>query len=167
MSSKTRGAVACAAPLALVAGLLAACGPDDGPVQIDSPSLSAGVQSTCRAFLDDVPRTLADEQSRPVSPDGALGAAWGDPAITLTCGVSVPDDFDKFAFCQETNGVGWFIPDTQLEDESSDVTFTALGYRPIVQVHLPSTYRPDGAAAVPAQLAAAVKANLKLVRPCL
>ena len=149
----------------LLAGTLSACG-DDGPVAIDSPQLADGPLRVCRAFLADLPDTLNDEARRPVSPEGALGAAWGDPAITLTCGVSVPDDFDQFAFCQETNGVGWFIPDADIDDESADVTFTALGYRPIVQVHLPADYRPDGAASVPAELAEVVTANLELVRRC-
>ncbi|MCW2795087.1 DUF3515 domain-containing protein, partial [Nocardioides sp.] len=144
-----------------------ACGKDDGPVRIESPHVSGQVAHTCRGLLDDLPDTLADEVARPVSPGGALGAAWGDPAITLTCGVSIPDDYDQYAFCEETNGVGWFIPDAQLDDESSDVTFTTVGYRPIIEVRLPATYRPDGAAAVPAQLADAVKANLRLVKRCL
>jgi hypothetical protein len=150
----------------LLAGAITACGDDDGPVTIESPRLTGEPLRVCRAFLADLPDTLNDEARRPVSPEGALGAAWGDPAITLTCGVSVPDDFDQFAFCQETNGVGWFIPDAALDDESADVTFTALGYRPIVQVHLPADYRPDGAATVPAELAEAVTANLELVRRC-
>jgi hypothetical protein len=135
-------------------------------VPIDSPQVPSTSLSACRALLDDLPDTLAGERSRPVTPSDALGAAWGDPAITLTCGVTVPDDFDQFAFCQETNGVGWYIPDAALEDESLDVTFTTVGYRPIVQVHLPSDYRPDGAAAVTAELADAVKAHLELVKPC-
>ncbi len=83
-----------------------------------------------------------------------------------TCGVSLPADFDKFATCEEADGVGWFVPQDQSEDQSSDVTFTAAGYRPIVEVRLPASYRPEGAAAVIAELAGPVKDTLRLVNRC-
>ena len=46
----------------------------------------------------------------------------------------------------ETAGVGWYVPDDVLlsGDQSRDVTMTAVGYRPRVQVLLPGEYRPDG-----------------------
>jgi hypothetical protein len=156
-----RGAVACTA---LLAGLLAGCGGGNGPVAIDSPSVSAAQRATCRALLDDLPTELAGQPSRPVTPSDALGAAWGDPAITLTCGVGVPEDYDQFAYCQQTDGVGWYIPDAALQDDSSDVTFTTVGYRPRIQVHLPSSYRPDTGFLV--ELAPVVKEHLERVSRC-
>jgi hypothetical protein len=133
-------------------------------VPIDSPTVAAATRATCEAFLDDVPATLAGETRREVAPADALGAAWGDPAITVTCGVGLPEEYDEFAYCQETDGVGWFIPDSALRDDARDVTFTTVGYRPMVQVHLPASYRPD--TGVTAELSAAVKANLKRVARC-
>jgi hypothetical protein len=141
-------------------------GCSDGAVEIRSPDVSRADRAACTRFLDALPETLADRQRREVSPSGALGAAWGDPAITLTCGVGVPDTFDRFASCEVANGVGWFVPPGQIDDRSGDVALTAVGYRPRVQVVVPSEYRPAGPAAVIAQLAEPVKRGLELVKPC-
>ena len=166
MSLRTRGAVVSAlSACLLLVPVLASCS-DTGPVSVDSPSVSDADRTACEAFLDDLPGTLAGQERRDVTPAHALGAAWGDPAITLTCGVSLPADFDRFATCEEANGVGWFVPVDQSSDQSSDVTLTAAGYRPIVRVELPASYRPEGAASVIAQLARPVKDDLELVDRC-
>ncbi len=168
-STRTRGVVVRRAPgpLAGIAGLalLASCSAG-GPVAITEPDVSAADRAACTRFLAEVPDTLARQEKRSVTPSDALGAAWGDPAITVTCGVSVPDSFDEFSPCEEANGVGWYVPLEESADQSSDLTFTAVGYRPIVEVVLPATYRPEGAAAVIAQLAAPVDEQLTLVKPC-
>ncbi|MGZ4446210.1 MAG: DUF3515 domain-containing protein [Nocardioides sp.] len=161
MSLRTRGAVACA-----LTTLIAGCSSGDGRVEIDSPSLSAADATACRHLLAALPRDLAGQRTRAVSPDDALGAAWGDPAITLTCGVGVPTGFDRFSSCEVGNGVGWFVPTAQIDDQSLDVTLTAVGFRPRVQVVVPAGYRPSGPAAVLAQLAGPVKRSLRLVQRC-
>jgi hypothetical protein len=158
-SSWTRGAVASAV-------LLLAGGCADGPVTIDSPRLTAEDSTTCEGFVADLPDELAGEARRLVSPAAAPGAAWGDPAIVLRCGVALPEDFDRFASCVEADGVGWFVPPRAEEDPDADVTLTAAGYRPVVSVEVPGDYRPEGVAAVMAELAPAVAAGLELVRPC-
>ncbi|HEU4811548.1 MAG TPA: DUF3515 domain-containing protein [Nocardioides sp.] len=166
MSLRTRGAVVSAlSGCLLLAPALASCS-DTGPVAVDTPSVSDADRATCAAFLDDLPHTLAGQERRDVTPSDALGAAWGDPAITLTCGVSLPADFDRFATCEEADGVGWFVPVAESSDQSSDVTLTAAGYRPIVRVQLPASYRPEGAATVISQLAQPVKDGLELVDRC-
>jgi hypothetical protein len=101
-----------------------------------------------------------------VNPAAALGRAWGDPAIVVRCGVDVPDDFGETARCEVANGVGWFVPDEQVDDQDSDLVFTAAGYRPVVSVDVPHDYRPEGSAAVIAHLAAAVQEHLELVDDC-
>lgn len=158
--------------------LLAACsGADDstddgtGPVAIDAPRLDAQEQATCARLVAALPRTLDREARRPVSPSGAPGAAWGAPAITLTCGTEVPPEFNKFSACQSADGVGWFVPPDQIDDgtddiPATDVTLTAVGYRPVVTVQVPASYRPEGPAAIIAQLARPVRTTLELVKPC-
>ena len=166
MSLRTRGAVVSAlSGCLLLVPALASCS-DTGPVPVDSPSVGEADRATCEAFLDDLPGTLAGQERRDVTPTDALGSAWGDPAITLTCGASLPADFDRFATCVEADGVGWFVPVAESSDQSSDVTLTAAGYRPIVRVELPATYRPEGAASVLSQLAQPVKDRLELVDRC-
>jgi hypothetical protein len=154
-----------------VLGSTALTGCSSGPaggsaVEVDAPSLPASAVATCRALVADLPHRLARQAARPVTPRDAPAAAWGDPAITLGCGADVPREFNRFSSCVQANGVGWFVPEAQQQDQSADVTWTAVGYRPVVSVHVPAGYRPEGAAAVIAELAPAVKDHLRLVRPC-
>lgn len=162
MSLRTRGAVVSA--LLLVPAVAGCSG--SGPVEVDSSSVNVADRATCETFLENVPATLVGQERRDVEPADALAAAWGDPAITLTCGVSLPADFDRFATCVEADGVGWFVPVAESSDQSSDVTLTAAGYRPIVRVELPASYRPEGAATVISELAQPVKDGLELVDRC-
>ncbi len=153
-----------ALPLTLVALLAGACG---GPVEIASPTLSGSDLAACTAFVDALPATLAGEERREVEPPDALGAAYGDPAIVVTCGVDPPDGFDRLtSSCEVANGVGWYVPPEQFDDQSADVTLTTPGFRPVVQVDVPGSYRPDSPAAAIAELAAGVDEHLRLVENC-
>jgi len=148
-------------PLAL---LLTGCA--DGPVTLSSPPVSAADLATCNGFLDDLPSSLADQDRRKVNPAAALGRAWGDPPIILRCGVGVPPEFDQFASCEVADGVGWFVPDEEFDDQHADATLTAEGYRPLVSVTVPAKYRPEGPAAAIAELAQAVKDHLEKLDDC-
>ena len=146
--------------------VLAGSGCSAGPVDVGTPTVSGADRRACEGLVGDLPDTLAEESAREVSPADALGAAWGDPAITLTCGVGRPAGFDRFSTCMQADGVGWFVPDDQLLDESTDVTMTAVGYRPRVQVDVPASYRPEGVAAAMSELAGPVDDHLRLVKRC-
>jgi hypothetical protein len=154
-------------PGVLLSGLLlilAGCA--DQPVSIPSTDADPAERAACERFLADLPSVLAGERERALVRNGALGAAWGDPAIVLTCGGELPDDFDRFAQCVEANGVGWFVPADAEADQSATAAVTAAGYRPVVRVTVPGDYRPEGVASVIAQLADPVRAHLKLVDRC-
>ena len=148
----------------VAAQLLTGCGED--PVTISAPEVEGPERATCERFVADLPGELADEASRSLAGDDALGAAWGDPPIVLTCGGDLPDDFDRFAECVEANGVGWFVPAEAEADQSSPATVTAAGYRPLVRVTVPGDYRPEGVAAIIAELARPVRDHLELVERC-
>ncbi len=137
-----------------------------GPVTLRSPVMPATEEETCRALLADVPDTLGERERREVTPSHALGAAWGDPAIVMTCG-GEPPALSPTAVCEEANGVGYFVEDAPLRDEDVDVTLVTVGYDPIITVEVPAEERPEGVAAAMAGLAAAVEAHTELVRPCL
>jgi hypothetical protein len=149
---------------AVVLLLVAGCGND--PVPIPARPVAAHDLRACRRFIADLPDAIGDRQWRLTVPAAPLGAAWGDPAIVLRCGVTVPKSFNRFATCEEANGVGWYVPDSQATDQSADVEMTAVGYRPIVTVTVPAEQRPEGPAAAMAALAAAVRKDLELVKPC-
>jgi hypothetical protein len=57
------------------------------------PSASAAlVESSCRTLIAALPDQLdTGVRRRPVTGGGARTAAWGDPAVTLQCGVPLPD----------------------------------------------------------------------------
>ena len=142
-------------------------GCSSGPVDVVTPDLDDADRAACEAFTADLPPSLADEPARDVEPADALGGAYGDPAIVVRCGVPVPEGFDQASSsCEVANGVGWYVPPEEFDDQDADVTLTAAGYRPVVEIALPADYRPDGAAAAIAQLAAAVDEHLTLVENC-
>lgn len=143
---------------------LAGCAPD--PVAIEDTGIAAADARACRELVEALPDRLGDREQVPTTPGDALGAAWGDPAIVLTCGVDEPEDFSRTAVCQEVNGIGWFVPDAALEDESVGATLTTVGHRPRVAVTVPAGQRPEGVAAALAGVAEAVEAHTELVRPC-
>jgi hypothetical protein len=146
---------------------LALAGCESDQVALDSPTPATDAQAArCRALVDDLPDTVAHELRRPVDPDQAYVAAWGDPAITLTCGGEMPAGFDRFAACEVANGVGWYADEDAASDQSLDATLTTVGYVPIVTVHVPADYRPAGVAATLVALAPVVTQHLRLVKPC-
>jgi hypothetical protein len=144
--------------------LLTAC---SGPVEIDTPDLDPEDLAACEAFVDDLPDTLNDEDPTETEPKDALGAAYGDPAIIVLCGVDVPNEFNETSACEEANRVGWFAPPEQYDDQSADVTIFAVTHRPVVELRLPSDYRPAGLAAALAELAEPVKRHLERVQECI
>ena len=151
-----------------VAGL-SAC----GPVEIETYDLDAEDRAACEAFVADLPRVLADESRVEVGPDDALGAAYGDPAITVTCGVPVPDGFDQTSRCDQVNDVGWYVPVGADDDTAEDLRVSVPGFRPIVEVVVPSDYRPtdptvgdDTTAAALAMLSPLVEEHLTLEERC-
>ena len=145
--------------------LLASCSSSEVP--IDEHDLSEADRATCKALVDDLPDTLAGELRRPVDPEDALGAAWGDPAYVLTCGVPEPSDYEPTAECNVVRGVGWYVTDDQLSDMRVDVTPIALTHTPYVELLVPSRYRTEGIDRALAELAPVLKEHLGKGLSCL
>ena len=149
----------------LLLGLvLTACG--KVPVSIPTLRLTAADQAVCTRIVDALPATVAGQDRRKTQPAEALGGAWGEPAIVAQCGVPVPPQFSRSSACTVADGVGWFVPDSEVNDQSAEVVMSTAGYRPVLQVTVPANYRPAGLAAAMVQLAPAVKQYAQLVRPC-
>ena len=151
------GAVVCAA---LLLGL-AAC---SETVSLDAPRVTGAEARACRALVQTLPDQVADQPRREVDAGEGFGAAWGDPAIELRCGVPTPTGFDRFAACQVTNGVGWYIPESQTQGRRVDIVMTTVGRALNVEVRIPAEYFPPAAAMV--DLAPAVKKAVREVQPC-
>jgi hypothetical protein len=142
----------------------AACGKE--PVTIPTQRLSAADHDACRQVTDHLPDQVAGQDRRHTQPADALGGAWGDPPIVLECGVAVPGDFTRASGCQVANGIGWYVPESQVDDQSADVVMSTAGYRPVLQVSIPATYRPNGVAAAMVELGPVVRTYTKLVQAC-
>jgi len=156
-----RGVVASTAACAA----LAACSPDT--IEIDAPDLSSADRAACQALVDDLPDSLAGQARVDVEPGDALGAAWGDPAYVLTCGVPGPSDYEPTAECSVIKGVGWYVADDQLGDPGEDAAAIALNLSPYVEVLVPSEHRTEGIDRALADLAPLLKRHLGEGLPCL
>jgi hypothetical protein len=145
--------------------LLAGCAA--GPYAASPPPPSDDA-AACSDLVASLPETLAGEQRRSVEGGDGRVAAWGEPAIVLTCDVPQPGDFTDTSTCIEANGTDWFVPDGVLtsDDESLDVTMTAVGFRPRVEVVLPGDYRPDGFQAVAGEVGRLVAKHVTLEQRC-
>jgi uncharacterized protein DUF3515 len=145
--------------LALLALLLSGCG---GGIDLDDPKVSEAERTACTALVDALPHHVADQPMRET--DSTLGAAWGDPAIVVRCGVGKPAGYDRFAGCQTANGVDWFVPEKTVADQGADVVLTTIGRTPRVELFVPAERRPPAAAMV--DVAKAVKAHTRVVKRC-
>lgn len=121
----------------LTAVLLTGCGRS---VAVDAPSPVPGEAAACRALLAALPDRVDDAARRPVTPDAGTTAAWGDPPITLRCGVAAPTPAAT-AELVTVSGVDW-LP----EPLTAGVRFTTVDRSPTVIVDVPSSYAPEAGA---------------------
>lgn len=121
------------------------------------PTPSAEVAAQCAAVMAALPDTVLDQTRRTVEP-GQLSAAWGDPTITLKCGVDKPAALGAESECFEVNQVGWFA-----EEGQGGYLFTTIGRPVFIQVGVPTEYAPEANALV--DVAEAVK-KVPVDQPC-
>jgi hypothetical protein len=83
-----------------------------GPVAMTAPALDERGTAVCRALLAELPPTVRGLARRPVTAGAEQNAAWGEPALTVSCGgppttVNLTDDV------LAADGVCWLgIPQT-------------------------------------------------------
>lgn len=154
-------------PLLGLSTLLSAC--SSGDVEISSGDVTPDERAACQQLVDAVPAELDGLAARKVTPAKALGRAWGDPAIVLSCGVAMPESFQPGASCEEVNGVGWYVPTDQFSDLGQELTIYTIGREPVVELVIPSDQRRDAAFAADAlaTLADPVKQAIPDAEPCI
>jgi hypothetical protein len=119
----------------------------------------------CADLLEDLPATLDGQDRRDVTPDGALAAAWGDPAIVVRCGVDEPAEFDRVAECVTVDDVDWFFPgDDLVAPEGPDVVFSVVNRAVTVEVTRAADYGPP--AEVLADLSGPVSEHVPATGSC-
>lgn len=78
-------------------------------VPLPTPDPEPPVQGACRAFTDALPErleTLGDR--RTTDPTSPLTAAYGDPPVSVRCGVPRPAALSATSDLVEVDGVAWF-----------------------------------------------------------
>lgn len=143
--------------------LVVAAGCSGDTVHMDEFEVDGSTRATCQEFLDALPEQVNGLDEVDVKPEGSLARAWGNPAVIAICGVEMPPEFDKFSPCEEASGVGWFIPEDQLEGDGP-VTMHTIGFDPVVEVRIPAEERPPNDVMV--QVGDAVKEQLQRTGRC-
>lgn len=111
--------------------VLAGC---TAPVAIDDPAPTGEVADICTAVLADLPGEVLGAVSRDTSTEWAR--AWGDPPITLVCGVEQPEALTPTSPCLEINGVGWF----EQQGSGGGTVWTTIGRPAVISVGVPAEY---------------------------
>lgn len=146
--------VATAAALAV----LGACG---SPVNV--PPGPYASDPACGEVLQLLPGVLADGEERSISSQSTAG--WGDPAITLRCGVEVPGPSTERCITVESgdSSVDWLALEGDDElvpehgrRENGAWTFITYGRVPAVEVVVPTERAGDQPTAVLVDLATAI-----------
>lgn len=119
-----------------------------------APSADPQVAGACAALLAALPEEVdPGVQRRPVR-DGTRTAAWGDPPVTLTCGVPLPEEPEARV---TVNGVVWSV-----RASGAGFRWTALELAVPVAVEIPRAY---GGAEVVNPLAAPLLATVGPAAP--
>jgi hypothetical protein len=130
--------------LLTVLALLAGCS-GSSTVQVSGAPPDHADRATCRRLLDAVPSHVANQPRRTVH--SSWGAAWGDPAIVLSCGSRPPSGFGPASSCTTVDGVDWYLPESEVAKASpGTVNMTVVNRKAYVRVVLPPQYWPPATA---------------------
>ncbi len=110
-----------------------------GPVTMPAPRLTARQTTVCRALLSQLPHALRDLPQRPVTAGPEQNAAYGDPAITLACGTTLPS-YPPTDTVLGLDGVCWYAA-----EGAAGSSWTTLDREVPVTVTVPAGYdQPSG-----------------------
>jgi hypothetical protein len=99
------------------------------------PTPDEATQVACQKVFEKVPVQLEGLNPRKVDVDSSFVTAWGDPAITLRCGVSKPAVFGTADAAQlvDVDGVIW-----QPDPGTKSVVFTTVDRSVYIEVTVPN-----------------------------
>jgi hypothetical protein len=116
-----------------------------GPVTMAAPTLSARAAEVCLAVTAQLPTRLRDLPARKVTAGPEQNAAYGEPPITVSCGVPQP------AMCATLDATGCVPLDTELllmnrvcwyaRPGPATNVFTTMDREQAVQVTVPASYQ--------------------------
>jgi Protein of unknown function (DUF3515) len=120
--------------------LLTGCG-GPGAVRLTPPHPAPPVSARCAALARGLPARLDGQARRAVSPASPLTAAWGNPPITLRCGVAPPAPLNPASELVVVNNISWF---PEPAGGASPSRFTEVGREAYVEVSVPAPDAPAG-----------------------
>jgi hypothetical protein len=116
------------------------------PVQMAAPELAARPAQVCLAVTSQLPVKVRDLAARKVSAGPEQNAAYGEPPITVACGVPQP----RMCKSLDESGSGCVPLDTELlnmnrvcwyaDQKAEATTFTTMDREVAVQVTVPKQY---------------------------
>lgn len=125
-------------------------------IPIPDPTDPAVIQE-CTALNAALPSSVSYQVRQNTEPQSPLTAAWGNPAITLRCGVQQPAGLQPTSQLLTVNEVDWLD-----EQRSAGYVFTTVGRAAYIEVAVPSQYSPETNVLV--DLADAIKRTIPAVK---
>lgn len=109
-----------------------------GPVPMTVYTLDERAEVICRALLAKLPDTLRDLPQRPVTAGPEQNAAYGEPPITLACGIPLPS-IPPTDLVYPLDKVCWHAG-----DRPDATVWTTVDREVPVQVTVPKSYAEPG-----------------------
>jgi hypothetical protein len=120
------------------------------PVQLAAAKLDARTTQVCLAVTSQLPTELRGLPGRKVTAGPEQNAAWGEPPVTLQCGVTQPTMCERIdgghpgcvpldATMLAMDGVCWWAADGPATD-----VFTTMDREVAVRVSVPGSYNQTG-----------------------
>jgi hypothetical protein len=142
-------ALAVALPVGLVLGGCART------VAVDPPQPGADQASACTTFTEALPGQLSTVgERRDVDPDSPYTAAYGDPAVSVRCGVPEPQALTATSVLVTVDGIDWFP-----EELTAGWVMTTVGLVADVEIMVPTEVGP--APSVAADLGPTISTTLR------
>ena len=126
-----------AAPLAVLVLATAACS-QGVEVPLPDPAPSGAAAFTCASLHSGLPDHVDGQGVTASTPVSSWTSAWGDPAITLRCGVPTPAALKPDSQLLVVDGVSW-LP----EQLTAGYRFTTVDREVNVVVVVPAKYNPE------------------------
>jgi hypothetical protein len=108
------------------------------PVTMPTLALSDRSATVCRALLSQLPDHIREVAQRPVTAGAEQNAAYGDPPITLACGIAMPS-LPPTDLVYPLNGVCWHAADS-----AEATVWTTVDREVPVRVTVPKAYDEPG-----------------------
>jgi hypothetical protein len=110
-----------------------------GAVTVTAPALPARARTVCRALVSQLPAALRDRPPRPVTAGSEQNAAYGEPPITVACGVP-PATFPPTDIVYALDRVCWHAA----RGTDGGSVWTTVDREVPVRVAMPAAYEQPG-----------------------